>query len=212
MNNYSFDPSKFYLSKLCIRGHEFAEGKTLRRIKSSQCVECHRIKSLESSRRNNEKRKALSRKIYYRNRDKCIARAKEWKKNNPTWQKEYRKTPKGKAVLTKYNMKRRELTKINHSLNYTSSQLVQVYQAFDFKCCYCNKPATSLDHFIPLTKGGSDVVGNMLPSCLPCNSSKNANNPDQWYKSQSFFKKKNWQKILRYLGKSESTLGQLPLF
>lgn len=212
MDNYNFDPSKFRLGKLCDRGHEFAEGKTLRRIKSGRCIECHRIKSLESSQRNYEKRKALSQKIYYENREKRMTQAREWKKNNPNWQKEYRKTPKGKAVLAKYNMKRRELTKVNHSLNYKSSQLVQVYEAFDFKCCYCNKPATSLDHFIPLTKGGSDVVGNMLPACSFCNSSKNANDPEQWYKGQAFFSKKNWQRILKYLGKSESTLGQLPLF
>jgi|TARA_R110000824_G_scaffold48526_2_gene137001 5-methylcytosine-specific restriction endonuclease McrA len=45
-------------------------------------------------------------------------------------------------------------------------------------CAYCSKTwekwKTSIgDHIVPLTRGGTDVLENMNPSCGSCNSSKN---------------------------------------
>jgi 5-methylcytosine-specific restriction endonuclease McrA len=40
-------------------------------------------------------------------------------------------------------------------------------------CAYCSEPATTLDHIVPLSRGGTNWEGNLAPSCRPCNSSKN---------------------------------------
>jgi 5-methylcytosine-specific restriction endonuclease McrA len=44
---------------------------------------------------------------------------------------------------------------------------------FQNECAYCRerRPLT-MDHVIPLTKGGRHSIGNLLPACAPCNSSK----------------------------------------
>jgi 5-methylcytosine-specific restriction endonuclease McrA len=41
------------------------------------------------------------------------------------------------------------------------------------RCAYCRAalPLT-MDHVVPLVRGGQHAIGNILPACLPCNCSK----------------------------------------
>jgi 5-methylcytosine-specific restriction endonuclease McrA len=39
-------------------------------------------------------------------------------------------------------------------------------------CAYCGERATTQDHVIPLSRGGRHTIGNVLPACQSCNSSK----------------------------------------
>lgn len=41
-------------------------------------------------------------------------------------------------------------------------------------CCGRDDVKLTLDHIIPLSKGGSNVIENAQPLCLSCNSSKGA--------------------------------------
>ncbi len=42
----------------------------------------------------------------------------------------------------------------------------------DDKCAYCGDVATTIDHIVPVSKGGLDVPENVVPSCLQCNQQK----------------------------------------
>ena len=56
-------------------------------------------------------------------------------------------------------------------------------------CCYCReKKATSLDHVVPRSKGGSNLRSNLVPACRSCQESK-GNRIDwyDWFKEQPFF-------------------------
>lgn len=122
----------------------------------------------------------------------------------------YRQTPSGKSVKIRNNQKRRAIKKGCHSQPYKQEDILNL---FNGECAYCgNKVKLSLDHFIPLNKGGSDVQGNLLPACLSCNCSKRNFDAIDWYKSQSFFDKKRLRQILKILGKTESNYDQIPLF
>ena len=57
---------------------------------------------------------------------------------------------------------RREYSKIRLKLRHLYGQ----------PCVYCGKPADSIDHRIPIAKGGTNDLSNLQPMCWPCNRKK----------------------------------------
>jgi len=56
-------------------------------------------------------------------------------------------------------------------------------ELFDGGCAYCDQSADTWDHVVPVSKGGKTVPGNILPSCVVCNSSKRARDMEKWLTS-----------------------------
>lgn len=87
------------------------------------------------------------------------------------------------------------------------------FAEFNDCCAYCGKPESSemlhIDHFLPVSKGGTHVLGNLVPACKTCNYSKRNHHPEKWYKKQEFFDKKRWQFILKILNKTPKNIDQL---
>ncbi|MGD8701285.1 MAG: HNH endonuclease [Desulfosarcina sp.] len=52
------------------------------------------------------------------------------------------------------------------------------------RCHYCGRqtPAVALtmDHVVPLARGGKSTKGNLVPACKPCNTKKSALLPMEW--------------------------------
>lgn len=80
----------------------------------------------------------------------------------------------------------REMRKARRDMRRRNMVRVPVYlkedlvEQFDGECAYCNRPATTMDHFHPISKGGKTTVGNILPCCSTCNSSKGKSDPERW--------------------------------
>jgi len=52
-------------------------------------------------------------------------------------------------------------------------KLMRVWMSQDQACAYCvTRSGTTVDHVVPLSRGGTNFVGNLVPACRPCNSSK----------------------------------------
>lgn len=51
---------------------------------------------------------------------------------------------------------------------------------FNGRCAYCGNQADTWDHVIPVTKGGDSSFRNIVPACLPCNSSKRTQDVEKW--------------------------------
>jgi 5-methylcytosine-specific restriction endonuclease McrA len=51
-------------------------------------------------------------------------------------------------------------------------------------CHYCQRQvgasALTMDHLVPLIRGGRSVRGNMVPACKDCNSKKQSSLPWEW--------------------------------
>jgi HNH endonuclease/AAA domain len=41
-----------------------------------------------------------------------------------------------------------------------------------YRCVYCGGPATTADHIVPRSAGGTDSMDNLRAACRPCNSSR----------------------------------------
>jgi hypothetical protein len=47
----------------------------------------------------------------------------------------------------------------------------------NFVCRYCGGSATTADHVVPKSKGGSDAMSNLVAACRSCNSGKRDRSP-----------------------------------
>lgn len=58
-----------------------------------------------------------------------------------------------------------------------SLKTYELYKKYDGHCAYCGvmlKTDWQVDHIIPKSKGGTDDIGNLNPSCPRCNYTKKA--------------------------------------
>ena len=46
-------------------------------------------------------------------------------------------------------------------------------------CGYCSKPATTVDHIHPKSRGGGDTWDNTVAACLKCNAKKRDRTPQE---------------------------------
>jgi len=60
-------------------------------------------------------------------------------------------------------------------------------------CSYCNgkfKPSDlTMDHLIPIVRGGKSVHGNIVPTCKECNNKKKYLLPTEWEEYLTSLKK-----------------------
>lgn len=80
-------------------------------------------------------------------------------------------------------------------------------------CAYCGKETdkVTMEHFIPVSKGGELSHNNILPVCKSCNSSKCNKDFFEWYPQQGFYSKKREKKILEYLNYTKDGSQQLTI-
>lgn len=61
----------------------------------------------------------------------------------------------------------------------TRQQWRELCQQHNYCCAACGQKAKlTIDHIIPLSRGGKHSIENIQPLCLPCNQSKSANTVD----------------------------------
>ncbi len=99
-----------------------------------------------------------------------LARAKdnEWRRANPD---------KVRAAG-----QRRRARVMNAPGSYTDADIEDIRKAQGNRCYICHKklgPDFHVDHFIPLSKGGTNDPGNLRLACPFCNKSKNSRHPHE---------------------------------
>jgi 5-methylcytosine-specific restriction endonuclease McrA len=59
---------------------------------------------------------------------------------------------------------------------------------FGFACAYCGITGVMLtkDHIVPISRGGSDGIDNIVPACTSCNSSKSGKLLSEWGRALIF--------------------------
>ena len=65
--------------------------------------------------------------------------------------------------------------------SFTPDEFISKCLQYNNKCVYCGK-VTKLtpDHVLPLSRGGSNSIQNILPACKHCNSAKGAKTFDEY--------------------------------
>lgn len=110
-----------------------------------------------------------------RNLTKVVQKVSEWRDANPDKVFEHRKTwrQNNKEKIANYAMARRVKLRENGVFEISEKELLKLYSS---PCFYCGKIAKiELDHVIPVSKGGTHSIGNLVPACKSCNMSKTDN-------------------------------------
>lgn len=85
----------------------------------------------------------------------------------------------------------------------TGEEWLFVMKTNDWKCFYCNtklqKNNRTIDHIIPIIKGGSNNLSNLIPCCRHCNSSKNDSDVLDWINNNNIKINTNKTKFLMEL-------------
>ncbi|MBD2778660.1 HNH endonuclease [Iningainema tapete] len=232
--NIIFNPEKHFLGNLCRHNHNWENtGKSLRiRIKSGSnrcavCADLHNRRNKGNKEHSKKQYAAYGKPWYEKNRERLREDRKVYREQTKEKTKERGKRYREEnheAILESakdyyYRNKIKFFIKANNrrirkaSCHAYPYQKTEALARFENSCAYCGcKEKLTIDHFIPITKGGPDCLGNIVPACIRCNTSKLNHDPLQWYKSQPFYSKQRWQKILKELGKTDANYTQLPLF
>lgn len=97
----------------------------------------------------------------------------------------YRRANPEQSRLAK--QRRRARLSGSRSLGITAAQWRALLTEFRGTCAYCKTArATTIDHVVPISKGGRDEIDNVLPACGSCNSSKNNKDLAVWLRRKGF--------------------------
>jgi hypothetical protein len=87
-----------------------------------------------------------------------------------------RRTPRSRTMVrapTDSRSSRKARERDAPGLGYSARKTLRdKWVAQGRRCTYCTRPATTLDHVVPLVRGGTNHEGNITPCCKWCNSSK----------------------------------------
>ena len=95
---------------------------------------------------------------------------------NPEYYKAYQRA---NLEACRIRTQRRAARKRSLLATLTPLQWEAIKAAYRHRCAYCGKKLKqfTMDHVIPLNKGGPTTMGNIVPACSSCNSKKSTNLP-----------------------------------
>ncbi len=166
----------------------YEENREAKRERDRKYYEANREKVRATNRAwweaNLEHYRNQKREYYQRNREETIERARanyaENKERALAWTSAYRRTPKGKEVHLQSQRKRRA-TKAQLEATLTAEEWNEILNLFGHRCAYCGERVEeiTMDHVVPISRGGPHTRDNVVPACRPCNSRKHNNTPQE---------------------------------
>ena len=114
---------------------------------------------------NADRLRAERRAYYYANRDEERARMQAWVAAN-------------REKVCDNASRRRARRQANDERHISAKDLQRLYAS---PCFYCGHPGpVAADHVIPVSRGGRHAIGNLVPACRSCNSSKKDRTIMEW--------------------------------
>ncbi len=135
-------------------------------------------------RENKEKKKTYQIDYYIKNKERILERTSAYKKAHKSQSKEYkRRYYRDNPDKVKEHFHRRKARLKANGGSYTVEEWLDLCKKYDNKCLCCGKKEKlTVDHIVPLSRGGTNYIENIQPLCNECNASKgNHHNTDYRY-------------------------------
>lgn len=145
--------------EVCAQGHDYTPENTyIAPDGARQCKTCRRVRVRESFARHGDVYLQRQREKYAANPEKTLAANRAWAKANPE-----------KAALV--HRIKRQRKRAAGTLSTADWRSVLAAYGSACLCCGSDDPPT-IDHVVPLSRGGSNTVDNVQPLCNGCNMRK----------------------------------------
>lgn len=149
---------------------------------------------------------SITRKKYKKNNKDIISiKRKQYRLDNSDKIKEsnkqYKANNKDRVAID--NQKRRSRKKLLPA-TLTLSEWEFIKNSFSDTCCYCGRklPITQ-EHYVAVINLGGYELGNIVPACQSCNSSKGAKYFEDWYPTHESYSSERESKILEFIEKTK---------
>lgn len=125
-----------------------------------------------------------------KNRERQIAKAKAWNQANPERRREIsrawdRKHPDKAQARRQKRAERLAAAEGSHTQEEWHGKLSE----FNYRCAYCgcqlDRTNLCKDHVVPISKGGSNWIFNIVPACRSCNSRKRDKDAEEFRQTLS---------------------------
>lgn len=158
----------------------FARNRGMRDGRLNMCLACQKLYNDEYRRLNHES--LTAKRLAYESEHRAEINAKM-----RVYMAEYRKKPsyKQKQLAAGVRFRKRNLAKFaakearrrdrtrGNGGGISPRDWFRLTLRYGGLCAYCGvRPGTTRDHIIPIARGGSSNIGNILPACLTCNCTK----------------------------------------
>lgn len=167
----------------------------------SRCKICNSEVCLIYKQANREKLSQYQKQRYRRDREAIKANQRNRYANDATYRQNQNESYKKWAIENRETSNRRKRLWAQDNPNVTQAKdaarrqrekgakryLVlakEIKRLRQGPCFYCGskKAMITIDHVIPLARGGSHSIGNLVGACKSCNSSKGAKTITEWKK------------------------------
>lgn len=110
---------------------------------------------------------------YLRERDRRIEYATRYARENP-------------QIGQASKRRRRAVQSSATAGRFTGADWLRVQRRFGFRCSYCGASGKmTMDHVVPIVRGGQHSEGNIVPACFSCNCRKQGRFVMEWRLNKS---------------------------
>lgn len=122
------------------------------------------------------RKKEISARYHAKHRDRLNAKQREENKreDRKTFMRDYlREHRKNNPEMYRTYSKNRRALHLGADGSHTLEEWIAKQAEFDHRCGYCGtRKKLTEDHAVPLARGGSNLITNIVPACGRCNSRK----------------------------------------
>lgn len=145
----------------------------------------YRLSREQWKQKNPDRVRKYAREYRRANPDKARAWDRRWQKAHPeNMRANNHKWEQSNPDKKRERGRRRRALKHTAEGFHTEAEVQALYQQQQGRCFHCASDLSAgfeRDHWIPLSRGGSDWITNIRLLCPPCNRTKNDKLPHEWH-------------------------------
>lgn len=167
---------RYFTGEPCKHGHV-----SERRVKGRQCVECARLKDLETRPGRLDYFKKYQKENPEKSREAIKRYNKKHREKRLKYDAKYRSCSENKKKRSEWQRSRYHAKRAQGG-GFTRHEVNEIHKKQKGFCAHCCKKLSDyhVDHVIPISKGGENKKENLQILCPTCNLQKGSKDPIQW--------------------------------